>query len=354
MLLFRKILNFDLYYKPNLSDMIVYDAESKNFARKLFPKKNYTIYHTRYDGVSLYIFFFTLFKNGLKNFFQNYKINFFKFVDPKIVYTSIDNNIGFYKLKSLFPKIFFIADQNGMRNKKFYLSSKKNKKKLYSDITFCFGNNEKLRLKKIINGKIFPLGNTINNCRKLPKMKKFKFKNIVLISSNDIIHFRKDLQILKELLTLSEKLKVKINFLDRPERNNKKFLYTKLKKNTLNYISNTNFNLNLYKNNSIFIFSHSTLGYEYLSIGLRVGCFNLNFLEHFNNKKYQSSGPFWVNTSKKEKLRKLILKISKLNNKEWKKISKKYSSQFLLYDKNNLRKKTIVKNLANDHRTYSI
>ena len=66
MLLFRKILNFDLYYKPNLSDMIVYDAESKNFARKLFPKKNYTIYHTRYDGVSLYIFFLTLFKNGLK------------------------------------------------------------------------------------------------------------------------------------------------------------------------------------------------------------------------------------------------------------------------------------------------
>ena len=353
MFLIKKIFNFSLCYKPNLNELIVYDAESQKFAEKLFLNKNYTIYHTRYDGISLYIFFFTLFNNGLKNFFQNYKINFFEFVNPKIVYTSIDNNIGFYKLKFLFPKIFFIADQNGMRDKKFYLSSKKYKKKLYSDITFCFGNNEKLRLKKIINGKIFPLGNTLNNSRKYPKMKKFKLKNIVLISSNDIIHFRKDLLILKELLTLSKKLRLKINFLDRPERNNKKFLYAKLKNNLLNYISNTNFNLNLYKNNSIFIFSHSTLGYEYLSLGLRVGCFNLNFLDHFNYKKYQNSGPFWENTSKKEKLRKLILKISKLNNKEWKKISKKYSSQFLLYDKNNLRKKKIIKNFANDHRSYS-
>ena len=183
---------------------------------------------------------------------------------------------------------------------------------------------------------------------------KFKLKNIVLISSKDIIYFRKDLLILTELLGLSENLKVRINFLDRPERNYKKFLFSKFSRTSFNYISNKDFNLNLYRNNSIFIFSHSTLGFEYLSVGLRVGCFDLNFLDHFNHKKYKDSGPFWDKINKKGKLKKLILKISKLNNKEWKKISKKYSSQFLLYDKDNFKKKNIIKNLINDYRPYSL
>ena len=57
----KKIFYFSLYFKPDLNDLLIYDAESKIFAEKLFTKKNYTIYHTRYDGVSLYIFFQTIF-----------------------------------------------------------------------------------------------------------------------------------------------------------------------------------------------------------------------------------------------------------------------------------------------------
>tara|TARA_Y100000768_G_scaffold387033_1_gene377021 strand:- start:361 stop:1425 length:1065 start_codon:yes stop_codon:yes gene_type:complete len=346
---FQKILSFSLYYKPDLNDLIIYDAESKLFAEKLFPKKNYTTYHTRYDGVSLYIFFQTIFKNGLKSFFKNYKINFFTFVNPKIVYTSTDNNIGFYKLKSLFPKILFIADQNGMRDKKFFLSGKKFKKKLYSDIFFCFGNNEKLRLEKIIKGKIYPLGNTLNNNKKNIPISKFKLKNIVLISGMDIKKFKKDLIILKLLLELANNLKFKVYFFDRPKQNNKDFIIKNLKNNQFKYIPNCPYDLNEFKKNSIFLFSHSTLGFEYLSKGFRVGCFNLNFLEHFEKKKYKNSGPFWENTSRKDKIKKLILRISKLNKNQWKKISKKYSAQFMFYDKNNFKKKKIIKKLTNDN-----
>ena len=39
-------------------------------------------------------------------------------------------------------------------------------------IFFCFGENEKKRLKKIISSKIYPLGKTLNNLNKSNAIKK--------------------------------------------------------------------------------------------------------------------------------------------------------------------------------------
>ena len=55
-----------------------------------------------------------------------------------------------------------------MRDKKFLNECKNFYKNnpsdyLQTDIYFCFGNNEKNKLKKFIKGKIFALGNTLNN-----------------------------------------------------------------------------------------------------------------------------------------------------------------------------------------------
>ena len=47
---------------------------------------------------------------------------------------------------------------------------------------FCFGENEKKRLSKIIDAKIYPLGKTLNNSIAKLKIKKFQFKNLVYLS----------------------------------------------------------------------------------------------------------------------------------------------------------------------------
>ena len=65
-----------------------------------------------------------MFKSGIKNFIKNYKLNIFRDVSPKIIYTSIDNNLGFFKLKDLYPNATYIADQNGMRDENFMLNVK--------------------------------------------------------------------------------------------------------------------------------------------------------------------------------------------------------------------------------------
>ena len=95
MLSFFKIFNISLFYKPVKSKILIYDFYSLRFAKKLFKNKKFSVFHTRYDGLSLYILFLTIIKNGFNNFFANYKKNYFFYVQPKIIYTSIDNNPGF-------------------------------------------------------------------------------------------------------------------------------------------------------------------------------------------------------------------------------------------------------------------
>ena len=77
MLSIKKNFNFSIFYKPIKSKVLIYDAYSTRFAKKLFKKTKFSIFHTRYDAISLYILFLTIFKSGLKDFFKNYKKNFF-------------------------------------------------------------------------------------------------------------------------------------------------------------------------------------------------------------------------------------------------------------------------------------
>ena len=76
------------------------------------------------ENINVYVVLKVLLKKGFKNFYRNYK-SFFNLVEPKIVYTSIDNDQGFYKLKeNCYTKATYISDQNGMRDNEFYLAAK--------------------------------------------------------------------------------------------------------------------------------------------------------------------------------------------------------------------------------------
>jgi len=362
MILFNKIITLTkiiikikIYIsRPSQTKILVYDRVSKRFADAFFPNKSFSFYDVRYESINLYVFFFTLMNCGIKNFKINYKFNYFNFIKPTIVYTSIDNNIGFFKLKKLYPDAFYIADQNGIRDNEFYSQCKKFLKKfpnynLSVDIFFCFGNNEKKRIKKIISGKIIALGNTTNNNRKYKKISNFKFKYIMFISSLNIQNFKSDVKALKISIDYSSKIGKKIYFLDRGQNNNFQFLKKNFDMTKIEYLENDKSNKEktakkLMSRNALAVFSHSTLGLEALSIGVRSACFNKNFHEHYIDKNYPNTGPFWNNNIDKKNLENLLDKVSNYSSKEWKKISQKYSNQLMAYDYNNKKKKKYLKN----------
>ena len=129
-------------------------SEQNGIAEILFSKKNYEILNRRYESINLYVFWVCILRNGFKNLKDNYKKTFLTLVSPKIVYTSIDNDPAFFKLKHLYNKPIYISDQNGIDKvtdaywpNRFYKEcikyKKETKKKPEADHIFLFGKNEK-------------------------------------------------------------------------------------------------------------------------------------------------------------------------------------------------------------------
>ncbi|MBD1172647.1 hypothetical protein IDG78_03825 [Pelagibacterales bacterium SAG-MED05] len=342
---------------PKKNKILIYDRLSIKFAKVLFKKNSFITYDVRYESINLFILFSTIIKYGFKNFRvfkKNYKYEYFESVKPKIIYTSIDNNIGFFKLKHLYPKALYVADQNGIRDNKFFNECKKynrtNKsKKLYTDIFFCFGNNEKDRLNKVLKGSILPLGNTLNNSINVKK-KFSKISSLFFISSTSNIKtfLDRDIKIFKFLKSFCENKKIKLTFLEKPKRGNRYLFLKNILKEDFNYIilDNKKTKEKIIKKNALFVFIISTLGYEILSKGVK--CVSLNH-NQFNHafKKYRKKGPFWVDAPSYDYNHKLIStalnKVINYNKLNWEKIYKHYSKQIMVYDKGNVIKLKNIK-----------
>ena len=119
--------------------------------------------------------------------FFDYVINYIKYTDAKLVITSMDNDMSFYKIKSTIP-ILTIFFQNGVRNvqqdifsiletkKKF---KKKLKNKNHVDLMCTFNKITGDLYKKFIRGKTIISGSVLlSNDQKI----LFKKKNLVYIS----------------------------------------------------------------------------------------------------------------------------------------------------------------------------
>ena len=345
---------FMLYFKPpQKSNLLIYDRQSIPFASFLFKNNFKSVYDTRYESVNFYIFLKTLFLKGFKNFFAEYKKNYFEYVSPKIVYTSIDNNPGFFKLKKLHPNAIYIADQNGMRTDYFYKlcqNALKKKIKLFTDYFFCFGTNELCRLKKVIRGNIIPLGQTKNNNFSINKINKInKIKKIIFISSGKSSYnfLKNDIKIFSHLQSYCKTKKMKLYFLDKPKLDRYKFLHKYLRLD-FNYISSyhNSKNYKLFKKDTLFVFCISTMGYEALSRGLRVVSFDHTQFDH-GLKKYKKNGPFWCANKDFTAIKNTLNKVINYSEKKWGLIFKTYSHQIMVYDEKNHRKIKIINNLIN-------
>ena len=84
------------FFPPNKSDILVYDFDSKEITKKIFNLKRISFLSTRKERLNLFIIIKTLFQ--LKFRYFDYILNFIKYVSPKLIVTSIDNNRNFYMI----------------------------------------------------------------------------------------------------------------------------------------------------------------------------------------------------------------------------------------------------------------
>ena len=112
----KKLIKAKYFYsKPTKKKILFFDGNNIGIIKKYFGSNSYETLYVRGENLNVSIIL-KMFLN-LKFSFKHYIYFYIQSVDPKVIITFTDNSIFFYKFKKLFPKIKFIAIQNGYRTK---------------------------------------------------------------------------------------------------------------------------------------------------------------------------------------------------------------------------------------------
>ena len=121
-----------IFKNPKSTKIVILDAQTTYFIKKIIPKNSYQILSTRIHQINNIYLTKEIFLFLLKNFFKrslkkNYLLALTILISPKIIITHIDNSEDFYYLsKSLFKNFKFMAIQNANRGDIIYAKKKKN------------------------------------------------------------------------------------------------------------------------------------------------------------------------------------------------------------------------------------
>ena len=354
-LLIKIILKSKLIWEfPPKKKILIYDSHSYKYLINFFKIKNTHVLdirhrHEKNQKINIRILIKLLFKLKLNK--QNYLREYLLQVQPKLVITAIDNNLGFYKLKKFYNKAKYVSVQNAVRTTKndiFYDMKKlKKNKELKCDYVLSFNNEIGKFYKAFCSAKIIPIGSILSNNQRKIKNKKYDLMFISTYrpgASNEIFlknpfttflsYRKKENELLKNLSEYANEKNLILYILGSKIQSQKEeFLYFKnlLGSKKFKFIPNKK-GRNAYKiidQSKLTISTDSTLGYEAGSRGNNTIFFSVRG----NKKKLNSSnfgwplkktlkGKFWSNDVKKNSIKKLIEKPYFKKNKFYPEIKK--------------------------------
>ena len=352
------------FFPPKKSKFLIYDRMSLTIGlfQSLFKNvRNYNVLDVRYESINLYVLILSILRFNFKKIKENYKKIYLETVSPKVVYTAIDNNPAFFKLKNIYSKAKYISDQNGIAKvigqkwpNDFYnfcknYNKRKINNKLKSDLLFTFNDQDKRYMSKIISSNIYALGNSkINNII----IRKKKIKKIIFINSGLFKQtIFKEIKIFSIIKKYAENYNLKLYLLSRKNYNYEKFYRSTFGSGKWFYIARTNSSSSydfLKKNSdSLVVFSHSTLGLEALSVGFKCVIFLHSLAKKNMMWRSSSSGFFWTNKIIYQEAEILLNRVIKCNKKKWIKYKKTVSENYMIYDKFNRTKIKLINKLLN-------
>ena len=357
---------------PSKKKFLIYDGESTFLLYKIVNKSECEILHTRYEKINFYILLLTFIKSGFRNFKIQYKINFIKFVSPKFVITSIDNDGSFYKLKNIYPNSCYISIQNGVRVPHVRYDLFENNSSFTDsfnvDYLFVFGEGIKKKILKNFKFNIIVAGSVLNN-HYIHDYDQNKKNNSVLFISQmpriisqkpggekNVIIPENEKIVFNILYNFCKKKKLELSLLPKNilEKDYRKHLVS----GNWKYIDKNNYNREEYSANSyllinkfnMIVFLYSTLGYEALSRGVKCACFPYGCLDDDWVKKNrlfpampfgypddnENVGPFWSNMRNDQIIEETLEKVFGYSNEEWTDIIKsKFVTNIMHYDPGN-------------------
>jgi len=384
-----KNAKFIFFKLPQKNKILLYDYFNNNYQKRIFEKTDLP-YIFNYANRYFYFLFIVLIFLRIKsikilikeNLISAYTYTFIKFVNPKIVFTTTDNNSNFYRLKKYFKNIKFLSIQNGSRHKINDIFGEEKIKKFsnkykHADVIFTFNHAISKLYEKYFHCKTIPIGKFINNelkiinqniiKKKLLYISQYRPKNFVndyFVSHNKkICSTKKWTEVDRKLLPILSNFCNKNNFEivilgagknDYDKNHEKKYLGLYLNKCKWSYWNPALEQKKRYEYISRFehvVCSWSTLGVELFSRNFKVAFFRQQNIAPYNDRNFGWPYPmppkgFWyTNIINEIEVNRVLNNLFRIKKSEWINKINYFKKKIMVYDAGNKKFKNFISNI---------
>lgn len=364
-----------VFYKPQQKKILIFDSQSQDLLSRFFDMEQVYILNTRKETINIYIIYKMIFDKEKFNY-QSYLKKIISLVNPKLVITTIDNNIFFFQLKVFFKNICFVSVQGTIHFVTGDALEILYKNKIYneyeSDYYFVYSDSFGREMSKFIKSNYITIGSVKNNLFNISTNYKKKtlgyisrahaavfdymiHKNIDKIKTK---HEKWEIKLLEFLLELILNLKnyclsnnINLDIIGATTKPDTEFNFYKdlLGEKNWSFIprDGTYSSYEKIDKFEILINPMSTLGYEAIAREKKVAFFSM---DHCTGANFgwplikEKRGPFFSNSCEKNEIYRIINYLFGISDEQWKKSISIYQKGLFFYNKDNEKLKKLLKN----------
>jgi surface carbohydrate biosynthesis protein len=362
---------------PKGQQVALADASGISILNKYIPQKDISIIDVEQLNVFAVL---RMFFAGKKSLFD-YTVAYIKTFKPQYVFTFIDNNIDFYKFAQIFPKVKFIAIQNGLRsnyanqmnNGFFDLLESESAHNILSAYAICvLGSNEGDKYSKYIQSKQIITGSLKNNLidnRIEPKEQfdivyvsqhapfeipnseiKFFFGSKSITSSE---FYAVEEYIVRFLVARCNRTGQSFAILGKRSDSSpfeREFFDSAAAPHNVHFIPRTS-EASTYEfcnSASLVVTTDSTIGFEFLARGKKVAFLSarIDAIDHVLSQEVHdtdfgfplelgTTGPFWTNVANEPEFERVIGSVQSMSDAQWASAISPYNDVLMAYQPGN-------------------
>ena len=370
--------NFKLFFAlPKRQQVALADASGFSILNKYIPEEDISIIDIERMNV------FALFRMlvaGKKSLFD-YTVAYIKIFKPQFVFTFLDNNVDFYKLAAIFPRVKFIAIQNGQRANYanqlgfgFFdqLKNDSAKYKLSAHAICVLGTTSAKQYTQYIQAKPVVTGSLKNNLIGNQIMPTERFEIVYVsqhapfeIPNSEVKFFFGNKSITAEEFYAIEQKVVRFlaahskltnqSFAVLGKRTDssqfeREFFTSAAGPHKIQFIPRTS-ETSTYEfcnSASILVTTDSTIGYEFLARGKKVAFLSarIDAIDHVLSQEVHdtdfgfplelgTSGPFWTNAANESEFERVIRSVQSMSDAQWASTISPYNEVLMAYQPGN-------------------
>ncbi len=375
----KKAVEYLLYSKKELNKpkkvpILIFDEVGSELFLNYFKKEDTEIIHIRKEKINLYVLIKTIF--SLKVSGLEYISQYIKCVEPRIVITFIDNNTNFYHLKTKSPNPKYIVVQNSIRDGEdpSYPINKAQveSRNFFVDYAFCYNKEvasrysssskcESLIIGSFKNNIIGKLENELPNINRLTFVSQYRnTPDIFAVLEGKAIYrknfYEPDRIMVKKLQSfcIANNLEFAIAGTTSSEKGNEfKFFESALGDSSWIFLPKKDIFSSYYEvfNSQYVVCLESTLAYEALSRGKRVGFFpcRKKYIDVKNGRNFDAAfdkkGEFWTDEITDNEFEKVMNFVVNSNDVIWNSTVDKYKDDLIAYEPGNTKFIDLMKEL---------